>query len=493
MNSKLSLSKSQFMRGLQCRKSLWLYKYNPELRTPPDAMQQAIFDMGTEVGLYARQLFPGGTAIEYEGSTFAEKVRKTQELVQGGEHTIYEATISHNDIIVMVDILHKGRKGWELYEVKSSSRLKDEHAKDVSIQYYVLKGSGLTVSKAALVHINNEYVRHGDIAIAELFAVEELTDEVQESEAFIGNELLTIRSMLQGPCPDIDIGAHCTSPYDCDFIDHCWQHIPENSVFDLRGKGIDKFEYYTSDIIRFQDLHLGTLNLKQRMQVEAELNDTETIDYKGIAEFLDTLHYPQYFLDFETFMPAIPRFEGTRPYQNIPFQYSLHVLDHDGADLKHHEFLAEAGRDPRERIARDLSTLIPDNACVITYNSSFEKGRIKELAEQFPRYAEKLMQIQDSIVDLMVPFRQRLYYKKEMKGSYSIKYVLPALVPDLGYEGMVISGGSDAMNVYAGLYLVEDTKEVEKIREDLRAYCRMDTLGMVRILDKLREVSRNTP
>ncbi|UCH46178.1 MAG: DUF2779 domain-containing protein [Nitrospiraceae bacterium] len=493
MNSKLSLSKSQFMRGLQCRKSLWLYKYNPELGTPPDAMQQAIFDMGTEVGLYARQLFPGGTAIEFEGSTFAEKVRKTQELVQGGEHTIYEATIAHDDIIVMVDILHKGPKGWELYEVKSSSRLKDEHANDVSIQYYVLKGSGLTVSKAALVHMNNEYVRHGDIAIADLFAVEELTDEVQEREAFIGKELLTIRSMLQGPCPDIDIGAHCTSPYDCDFIDHCWKHIPENSVFDLRGKGIDKFEYYTRDIIRFQDLHLDTLNLKQRMQVEAELNDTETIDQKGIADFLDTLHYPQYFLDFETFMPAIPRFEGTRPYQNIPFQYSLHVLDHDGADLKHHEFLAEAGTDPRERIARDLSALIPDTACVITYNSSFEKGRIKELAEQFPRYAERLMQIHDSIVDLMVPFRQRLYYTREMKGSYSIKYVLPALVPDMSHQGLVISGGGDAMNVYSTLHLIEDVNEVGRIRQDLLSYCRMDTLGMVRILDKLREVSRNSP
>ncbi len=492
MTSRISLSKSQFMKGLQCHKALWLYKNNPELRTPPDARQQAIFDMGSEVGLYARQLFPGGTAIEYEGSSFAEKVQQTQELIQNGADTIYEATIAYDDIIVMVDILHKVKYGWEMYEVKSSTRLKDEHINDVSIQYYVLSGSGLPLTKAALVHINNQYVRQGDINIAKLFAVKKLTDEAKQNQEYVSKKLLAMRSMLQGPCPDISIGAQCSSPYDCDFSDYCWQHLPKYSVFDLRDRGIDKSEYYSKGLIRFEDLNLDDLNFKQRMQVDAELNDIETINHDEIEEFLDTLHFPQYFIDFETFMPSIPLYNGTHPYQQIPFQYSLHVLENDNAELKHYEFLSVAGVDPRERIIQDLVTLIPDNACVITYNSSFERGRIEELAEAFPRYADKLMQIHDNIVDLMVPFRNRNYYTKEMQGSYSIKYVLPALVPELSYQGMVISDGGGAMNVYGGLHLIQDKKEVEKIRKDLLTYCKMDTLGMVEILNKLKEVCRNS-
>jgi hypothetical protein len=487
---KLSLSKSQFMRGLQCHKSLWLFKNRPDLRTPPDAFQQAIFDMGTEVGLFARGLFPGGREIQYDNNTFQQKIELTKRYIEDGVETIYEATFLHDDIIVMVDILHRGDKGWELYEVKSSTSLKKEYLNDISIQYYVLSGSGLPLSKVSLVNINNEYVRSGDIDAAELFNIHDLTKEVMGNQNFVADKIAHLRSMLRRACPAVDIGPQCSSPYSCDFIDHCWAHIPEKSVFDLAEKGIDKFGCYSRGIVRFVDLDLDELNYKQRMQVEAELNDRITIDVKGIQEFLDKLYYPQCFLDFETFMPPIPLYEGTRPYQPVLFQYSIHCVKSEGADLKHHEYLADVKVDPREKIATDLTILIPEDACVITYNSTFEKSRLRDMARQFPHLSDQLMGIHDRILDLMPTFRKRHYYRKEMHGSYSMKAVLPALVPELSYAGMAVCDGSDAMNIYTSLHLIHDEKEILRIRRDLLEYCRLDTLGMVRILEKLKEVCR---
>jgi hypothetical protein len=485
---KNMLSKSQFIRGQQCYKSLWLYKHRPELRTPPDAAQQAVFDMGTEVGEFAQQLFPGGETIEYEGSTFKQKIQQTKELMARGAETIYEATFQFSDILVMADILHRETEGWELYEVKASSGVKDVYIRDVSVQYYVLKNCGLHISKACLVHLNSGYVRRGDINVHELFAVNDLTDTAEKNGGYVQEEIEKMRRMLEGTCPDIDIGTYCSSPYPCDFRDHCWSHVPDNSVFDLSGKGINKFQYYYSGLVRFTDLDLYELNDKQRMQVDVELNDNTIIDKKGIQSFLDQISYPLYYLDFETFMPAVPEYDGTGPFQAIPFQYSLHAVEKAGGELRHFEYLAESGIDPREELARKLTELIPENSCIITYNASFEKRVLKQLADQFPGLSEKLLTIHDNIIDLMVPFRKRHYYVKEMKGSYSIKYVLPALVPELSYGEMAVSDGSMAMNVYSTLHLIEDKNEAERIRHDLLEYCKLDTLGMVRIVEKLKGI-----
>ena len=488
-NIKPFLSKTQFMRGLQCYKSLWLYKNTPDLRTPPTASQQAVFDSGTEVGIYARELFPDGKEILYEGSTLNQKAQQTQNYIKEGATTIYEATFEYDNITVMVDILHKGIKGWELYEVKGATSVKDQNLKDVAVQYYVLTGSGLEVSKVSLVYLNNEYIRHGDINFDELFKVEELTTNSIEKQPFIKEELIKLRSILsEESCVNIDIGPYCYSPYDCDFIEFCWKNVPDNSVFDLKGKGIDKYQYYKNGIVKFKDLDLDRLNQKQRMQVETELNDKTIIDADGINDFLSNLYFPQYYLDFETFMPAIPPYDGTRPYQAIPFQYSLHVKESESSELEHYELLAEPGTDPRELVAKNLSSIIPDHACVITYNSSYEKGRLKDLADRCPKYAEKLMRIHDNIVDLMIPFRSRLYYLKEMKGSYSMKAVLPALVPALNYTGLVISDGNEAMSVFSTLHLIKDKAKIEQISSDLLEYCKLDTLGMVEIIVKLRKM-----
>lgn len=486
---KLYLSKSQFIRGLQCHKSLWLYKYKSELRTPPDEAQQAIFDTGTEVGLLAQKLFPDGKKITYEKGSFAEKIQRTKELIDEGAETIYEATFSHNGILAMVDILHKGNYDWEIYEVKSTTQVKDVHLSDLSIQYLVVSGYGIPISKASLVHINNQYVKSGNLNIQELFTNVNLTNQVEENQGFVSDRLCSMQEMMEGECPAIDIGYHCNTPYPCDFKEYCWSHIPEYSVFNISGLGTrKKFDLYSKGILNFNDIPEDyEFSPNQRVQIESEVVGKDTINKEGIKEFLECLKYPLYFLDFETIGSAIPFFNGTRPYQNIPFQYSLHFKKSEEADVKHYEFLAKEGVDEREELAKKLTLEIPKNACILTYNMGFEKRVLSDLAEQFTKYSQKLLLIRDNIQDLMFPFQKKYFYNSEMKGRYSLKYVLPALLPELSYKGMEISNGMEASNTFAKLHLVQDKKKVEQTRDDLLEYCKLDTYAMVKLLVKLRE------
>jgi len=482
-----SLSKTQFLRGLQCHKSLWLYKNRPDLRSLPDDSQQAVFDQGTDVGLLAQQLFPGGEVIEYEGSTFAEKIQKTQDLIQSGTETIYEATFQYDGVLVMVDILHKGPKGWELYEVKGSTGVKPVHESDVAVQYYVLKGCGLDLASASLVLINNQYVREGALDVFQLFSTVDLTETALQSQEWVKEQLQAMRSKITQGCPEIDIGPHCSDPYECDFEEHCWSHVPCPSVFDLyRLDWSKKFELYHKGIIKFEDIPKNfPLTEIQDIQVRAELTGNEYIDRAGIREFLSTITYPLYFLDFETFNPGIPPFEDTWPYMQIPFQYSLHYQESEGGKLKHKEFLAQEGSDPRPELAKRLAKDIPKDVCVLAYNMSFEKRVIRELVEQFPDLETHLMNIHDNIKDLIVPFRKGYWYKKEMSGTFSIKSVLPALIPEMSYENLEIGDGGQASSTYATLHLIKDKAERNITRDNLLEYCKMDTLAMVKILNYL--------
>ena len=486
-----SLSKSQFIRGLQCHKSLWLYKNQPNLRKEPDAGLQALFDEGSYVGELAQRLFPGGETVLFEEGTFEEKITKTKNLIESGVKTIYEATFKYDDVLVMVDILNKGRGGWEIYEVKSSTGVKAVHEEDVAIQYYVLSGSGIKVKKASLVHINNQYARKGDIDVKQLFTIDDLTKATKVKQDFVKAELAKIRKALKKGEPEIDIGPHCSDPYDCEFQGHCWQHIPDSSIFDIsRLAGEKKWALYNDGIIKFEDLPENyKLNSKQSIQVEAELTGKDFIDKEAIKEFISTIHYPLFFLDFETFNPAVPPFDGIRPYQKIPFQYSIHYQKRKGGKVYHEEFLAEEGTDPRKMLAQGLAEIIPAGSCVLAYNRGFEKGVIRELSDQFPKLKKKLVAIHDSILDLMTPFQNKAIYKKEMNGSYSIKAVLPALVPELSYADMEINQGGQASSIYATLHLVEDKIARKKIRNDLLEYCKLDTLAMVRILKRLAEMA----
>ncbi|MDD5009664.1 MAG: DUF2779 domain-containing protein [Syntrophorhabdaceae bacterium] len=489
MNNDLYLSKSLFIRGLQCHKSLYLHKHHPELKDETPPSRQALFQSGSAVGIVAQDLFPGGTTIPYDHDTYDRQVALTQEAINQGATTLYEAAFRFDDVFVKVDILNKGKDGWDIYEVKSSTSIKDVYVPDAAVQYYVVKGSGLPVSRVFLVHINNQYVREGEIEVEKLFTVNDVTREVQQMQNTIEGELDTQKTMLRGDMPQIDIGPYCTDPYDCDFIGHCWGHIPKDSVFTIRGSKSLPFTLYNRNIIELRDVPLHMLSANQKLQVEATLEKKIIISKEAIRDFLGSLWYPLYFLDFETFGAPIPFFDGTRPYQQVPFQYSLHYLEDEDANVKHHEYLAVPKIDPREELTKKLVSEIPHNACVLAYYAGFEAGVLQGLAGWLPKYQDDIDTILNNLRDLAVPFQKKVLYHWQFNGSYSLKYVLPALVPDLSYKDMEIQDGDMAMQAYFRMQESSDPREIKQLRDALLAYCSLDTLGMVRIIERLKEMA----
>jgi hypothetical protein len=489
-NNGPMLSKSKFVQGLQCHKALYLQMHSPELADPVPASREALFQAGNEVGELAQELFPGGVLIPYNANSYDGQIALTKAEMDKGTEVLYEAAFSYDGVFVKVDILRLGPGGWELYEVKSSASVQPYHVPDIAVQYYVLTGAGVNVSSAYLAHINTEYVRNGEIEPGKLFALEDMTGKVQDMEDFVKTEIGKMKTMLKGDMPAMDIGAYCTNPFDCNFYGHCWQHVPKDSVFTLRDRGVDKFSLYRNGIIRLQDVPLDLLNARQRQQADFFLARKEFVDKEALNDFLDTIRYPVYFLDFETVRSTIPLYDGTSPFQQVPYQYSLHYLEHEGGDLGHHEFLAEPNIDPREEVAANLCGQIPDNACVLAYNAPFEIGILRQLGEDFPRYKQKLQRIIGNTIDLAAPFRSRHIYHWEMNGSYSQKTVLPLLVPDLSYKVLEIANGSMAMDAYFAMCASRDTLETTRIREKLLQYCALDTLGMVRILERLKAMAQ---
>ncbi len=483
------LSKSTFMRGLQCTKSLMLYKLKPELKDEISEKQQEVFSRGTDIGMLARELFPGGVDASPETSyQYQESVILTKSLIDKGEKVIYEATFQHEKVMCALDILVKDKDGWKGYEVKSGTGVHEVYFTDCSLQNYIITESGIDLVDFFIVNINNQYIRSGDIDIHSLFNIESIFSRVNEKRGFIQNEIVRLKNVVEtGIIPEIDIGEHCNVPYQCDFSGHCWSHIPDDSVFDVSNlKSPKKFELYGKGIILIKDIPDDyPLSSKQRIQINSHINNTSVIDKEKIQDFVQGIHYPIYFLDFETFNPALPLFDGSRPYQQITFQYSLHYKKSKKSRLKHYEFLGEPGKDPRKEFIIRLIKDLWGNGDILVYNKSFESGRLKELARDFPEYSLELENIILRIKDLMIPFQNKWYYTPDMKGSYSIKAVLPILVPDLSYNNLSISNGGMAMNAYEELQYIQNTRKTKRIIRHLLAYCKMDTLGMVRIFEVL--------
>ena len=449
----MTLSKSLYIRGLQCEKSLWLKKKKPEVLQAPDDSAQAIFDAGTSVGELACELFSGGERIEYTGD-FGLQMAKTKELIEHGTKVIYEATFCFDGILVMVDILRICEGGLIINEVKSSTSVKEVYIDDASIQYYVISSLGYKVSA-----VNNTYVRGENLELEKLFRAEDVTEQIMQKQAKIPQILNKFEEILSKNVePEVDIGPHCSDPYHCDAWEYCWREqrgIPEYSIFNIsRLRSDKKFDLYKNGMVKFEDIKdLGIFNASQQIQIRSELSQEQIIDKDAIREFLKTLSYPLYHLDFETFQQAVPEFVGLSPYEQIPFQFSIHKDDGKG-NLEHFEFLAEVGADPRYELALNLIKFIPQDACVLAYNMSFEKRVIRQLALNYPQISSELMAIHDNIKDLMAPFASKSYYHPKMQGSYSIKYVLPALAPEFesAYKDLnLIHNGGEAMQAYEGM------------------------------------------
>lgn len=509
----MGLSKSKYTLFCQCPKALWLKTYDPDKATV-DPSVEARFAAGNDVGDLAMGMFGDFVEVTVKnavGSLDLEAmITKTQDCLAQGVKNICEASFSFNDDefgtnYCAVDILHKQDGGYAIYEVKSSTgndtpkKNKPEdllkYARDIAYQKWVLEKCGIKVTGTYLVRLYTEYVLDGELDINNLFHITDMKELVAEESVKVENNVrLAVKVLAEKDEHICDIGECCKKPYPCAFWVYCSKHIPANSVFNLYKMSFnDSLKLYNQGIVTFDDVAKVKLTDKQQIQVESTLNDTVIINKEGIRKFLTKLSYPLYFLDFETEQPVLPKFQGTSPYQQIPFQYSLHWIEHEGDELKHTEFLGNGVDDPRRALAEQLCKDIPMNVCTTAYNKSFECTRLKELAEAFPDLAKHLLNIADHIIDLLDPFQEGYYYAPAMDGSFSIKKVLPALFPDdptLDYHNLTggVQNGGDAMNIYPQMGTMTP-EEREATRNALLEYCKLDTFAMVKVWEKLREVS----
>ncbi len=495
----IGISKSRYTLFRQCPKALWLKTYKPKLIVINDSLEQR-FRSGNAVGDLAVGLF--GEFVEVTSYTSDGKVDLsrmadyTQKYIAAGVDVICEASFFYEGGFCAVDILKKENGGYAIYEVKSSTDSdKEVYAQDVAYQKYVLSHCGINVTGTYLVCIDSDYVLEGELDIHGLFQVQDISEAVAQEYPLVASQVATAKKMLSKMDvePDVDLDVHCHKPYDCAFWQYCSRHLPKQSVSNLYRMNFDKkIAHYQQGVITYEQLQNEELNEKQRMQVECSLNDTIYINKVEIERFLDTLTYPLYFLDFETVQPVIPEYQGTHPYQQIPFQYSLHYIEEIDGKLKHKEFLGISGQDPRRALAEKLCKDIPMNVCVTAYNKAFECTRLRELAETFPDLSEHLLNIRDHIIDLLVPFQSGWYYVPAMGGSFSIKSVLPALFPndpELDYHNLQgsVHNGSEAMNIFPK---IKDMlpEEQQSARQSLLKYCELDTYAMVKVWQKLKEV-----
>jgi hypothetical protein len=486
------LSKSSYMRGRQCPKALYLLKNRRELLAPVSAHQQAIFDQGTRVGDLACERFPGGIDLSAADHTdYTEALERTQQALATHD-VLYEAAFMHEGVLAVLDILVRDGGHWRGIEVKSSTSAKAQFVEDAALQYHVITGTGLPLASMSIMHLDNTYVRQGPVDVHRLFRIQEVTGEVLERQEEVVNTVRSLKQMLAtGVEPAKEIGPHCDSPYSCDFKAHCWKDMPVPSVLDLCRGRAQGYELLAQGIKRLEDIPADIpLTEKQQRQVAVHMSGIPEIDRLPIRNFTGSFTYPVHCLDLETCACAVPPFDGTRPYQAIPFQFSVHVIDHPGAEPRHFEYLADGSGDPRPGLVEHLLKAIGPVGTVLAYNLAFENSMLAQLALEYPQHASGLNRIISRCRDLAIPFANHWYYDRGMNGRYSIKQVLPALVPELSYETLEVRDGMMASYLFAQILEGRFNGDRDQWRQDMLKYCEMDTLAMVKLLQVLEREAR---
>jgi len=484
------LTKSNYLLGLQCPKLLWVAKNDKQRMPEPDNSAKHNFMMGDIIGVLATKAFPGG--IDLADLGFMENINKTKETVKNRE-TIYEAGIMVDNLFSRADVLLPvGEKEWDIIEVKSATKVKDINIHDVSFQKYTYEKAGLKIRKCFLMHINNEYVKNGEIEPEELFVQTDITEKVDEYAEGIEERIKNMFKIIRAKKgKDAPIGIQCSEPYKCALKGECWKDVPGGSVFEFYYMLKSKcFELYNKGITCLKDVPEDVkLNSNQQIQRRLAFDGGKHVDKLQIKNFLRNLKYPIYYLDFETIAPAIPKFDGMKPYQRIPFQFSLHIQGKTGK-IKHISFLADGTSDPRPKFMQTLRDNLKKRGSILVYNQGFEKGVMNESAVALPEFKEWYEDnIEPRVKDLLDVFRDFAYYDPKQCGSCSIKKVLPVM-SDLSYGDLEISEGMFASNEYERVTYgdVGDSERL-KVREALEKYCELDTLAEVEIVKGLRRIT----
>jgi hypothetical protein len=487
------LSKSRFLEGLQCEKRVHLSINHRDLATPPDNAQQAIFDQGTHLGELARQRWPDGHLVNAKYFEHDKAVAETQRLISDPlVEVIFEAGFTELGVRIRADVMVRAEGGtsWDLIEVKGSTGSKPVHDADIAIQTLVITTAGIRLRKKMLMAVDSSYVFDGDtIDVHQLFKLLDRTAEADAAQKDTESTLTEMHDIVSGSIPAVEPSPHCRKPYLCPFWEHCTTDVPDNWIMQLPRLSTKAFnelrERHIEDIGEIPQ-GIGLTSPQELIRSSVALKRPWISG--GLKDALMTTEDPIYFLDFETFNPAVPIYKGTRPYERLPFQWSCHIKV-GAATPGHAEFLATGLEDPRRAFAESLIAQLRDSGPVVVY-SGFELGVIRDLENLYPDLGDELRAIAARIWDLLDVIRKN-YYHPDFHGSYSIKSVVPALVPELAYKDLDIQSGDGASSAFQKLASSPhlNPSERERIESELKEYCARDTLAMVKILECLRSVA----
>jgi predicted RecB family nuclease len=487
------LSKSKFVAGVQCLKRLYLQVHMPQLAEDADEGQLNRLEQGDEVGLLAQKRFPGGVLVDFANGIDGALANTSVLIDNASVPAIFEATFQHSNLLVRVDILQRRpNNSWGLIEVKSSSAVRPHHLYDLAIQNYVLSACGLNISSACLMHLNRDYRYNGkQYELRRLFRIRNQTKQIKKMDCDLAGLISAQRQALsQATPPDISPGRQCNNPYRCEFFNHCNPNLPEDHISCLPRLSEKKHgELRDLGVVLIRDIPADfRLTVNQSRARHAIITRRPWVS-EELGRALNRLKPPLYFMDFESFNPALPRHVGMSPNSQIPFQWSVHRRLTGDSELEHLEFLADDDRDPRERFIASLCRALGRRGKIVVYYANFERQRLQELARWLPQYEAQINRFLQRMWDLLPFVREHIYHRK-FRGSYSLKDVVPAIIPALSYEGLDVSDGTEAGLVWNRLVCGDVSyQERKRLKASLRTYCERDTLSMVRILERLKAIS----
>ena len=482
------LSKSTFLRGMQCEKSLYLYKNNYALKDPIPPATQLLFNRGHKVGELAQQLFPCG--VDSSPSSrykYRDAVAKTAALINEGVEIIYEACFQHDQVLVILDILVKKDGQWYGYEVKSSAKITPVYVMDAAVQYHVITQYGIDLKDISLITLNRDYQLQDTLALNKLFKITSVFDKVQEYQDTFKDKIAEFKALIfNNEIPNVAIGNQCSSPYDCDFKGYCWKDVPNYSVLDLINGGREVlFELYHDGVKNILDIPESyPLSKEQQIQVQVLKEGSSYVDKTATVTLLEKVNYPVFFTDFEVLSMAVPLFKGTGPFEPIPFQYSLHKKEDSNADLVHQEFIAEVGIDPRESFLTQFLKTTEGEGSIVIYDYQLERLVLKKLKAIFPEFKSEIDNRLARMVDVFPLFKAQKVYFPELKKSNSLLEVAKAMGYDYTPNEEVMNGRVAAF-LFENLQTETDIFKLAETRENLLAYCKNDTAALAHIFEWL--------
>ncbi len=499
----MTLSKSDYKLFLKHPAWLWLKKYDKAKLPPVNANTQDMFDAGHEFESYAEMLFPSATTIGFEienFDTYSSMLSRTQAALDCNSPAILQGRLEADNLTCIFDVLEKANENtYDLIEIKSSSKVKPEHLYDLAFQTIVLEKSGIIVRNIAVICVNTDYVRKGEVDPHQITKREDVTEKVKNLIDITNKKIVEAFGVIsQETMPDLSprhsnkIGVPGVDWFTewMNIYKHLNPNIDPYSIYNLSYPSAEQIgSLEDTGIQMISDVpDEQAIRPKQVAQIQTTKSNKQIIDPEKIREFLKTFEYPLYFFDYETFSSVIPFFDECQPYKDYPFQYSLHVMDSPDSEARHLEYLHSDSSNPMPALLSQLKQDIGKSGTVLTWNMSYEKGCNDRMATLYPEYKDFLDEINGRINDLMIPFSKMWFVDKDFFGSASIKKVLPVLAPDQSHKELNISDGLLARRMWTQIVLKEENHhDKEHVLASLKEYCTLDTYAMVRILEELRK------